>query len=63
MSFLSTNLSLTLMFFLGIIKMIERSYLKKGLRTGKKIKKSNIQSETVVEAKQWIHSVGSNGII
>ena len=63
MSFLSTNLSLTLMFFLGIIKMMERNYLKKSLRTEEKIKKSNIQSETVVEAKQRIHSVGSNGII
>ena len=63
MSFLSTNLSLTLMFFLGIIKMMEMNYLKKGLKTGKIFKKSDIQSENVVEAYQWVHSVDSNGII
>ena len=63
MSILSTYLSLTLILFLGIIKMMERNYLKQGLRTGKTFKKSDIQSETVVEAYQRIHSVGSNGII
>ena len=50
MSFLSTYLSLTLMLLLGIIKMMERDYLKKSLRTEKTFKKSDIQSETVVEA-------------
>ena len=42
---------------------MERNYLKQGLRTGKTFKKSDIQSETVVEAYQRIHSVCSNGII
>ena len=63
MSILSTYLSLTLILFLGIIKMMERNYLKQGLRTGKTFKKSDIQSETEVEAYQRIHSVDSNGII
>ena len=63
MSILSTYLSLTLMLFLGTIKMMERIYLKQGQRTGKTFKKSDIQSETVVEAYQRVHSVGSNGII
>ena len=56
MSFLSTYLSLTLMLLFG-------NYLKKGLRTEKTFKKSDIQSENVVEAYQRVHSVGSNGII
>ena len=63
MSILSTYLSLTLMLFLGTIKMMERIYLKQGQRTGKTFKKSDIQLETVVEAYQRVHSVGSNGII
>ncbi len=63
MSILSTYLSLTLIFILGIIKMMERNYLKQGLRTVKTFKKSDIQSETVVEAYQRVNSVSSNGII
>ena len=56
MSLLSTYFSLTLMLLFG-------NYLKKGLRAEKTFKKSDIQSETVVEAYQRVHSVGSNGII
>ena len=63
MSILSTYFSLTLILFFGIIKLMERNYLKQGLMEGKTFKKSDIQSETVVEAYQRIHSVGSNGII
>ena len=48
---------------MGTIKMMESNYLKKGLRTEKTFKKYDIQSETVVEAYQRVHSVGSNGII
>ena len=42
---------------------MERNYLKKGLKTGKIFKKSDIQSENVVEAYQRVNSVDSNGII
>ena len=48
---------------MGTIKMMESNYLKKGLKTRKIFKKSDIQSENVVEAYEWVHSVDSNGII
>ena len=37
--------------------------LRKGLSKRKNIFNTKFKSESVVETYQWIHSVGSNGVI